>query len=126
MQQYVVQQYDAIINIYAKDSNLRISILLSRASNPGTSILLPWASNPRTSILLPRAFNPGTSILLPWASNPRTSILFSRPQSWAVYPSQGLKLGDVLSVPQGLNSGLSIPPRASNRGCLSLCLVSVL
>jgi len=34
MQQYVVQQYDAIINIYAKDSNLRISILLSRASNP--------------------------------------------------------------------------------------------
>jgi hypothetical protein len=93
-----------VINTYAKNSNQRISVLLPRASNPGTSILLP------------RASNPGSFILFPWASNPRTSILFSGPQSWDVYPSQGLKPGDVLSLPQGLNPWLSIPPRASNPG----------
>jgi hypothetical protein len=105
-----------VINTYAKDSNRIISIILPRASNPGTSILLPRAYNPGTSILLPWGSNPRTSILLPWASNLRTSILFSGPQSWAVYPSQGLKPGDVLSLPQCLNPGLSIPPRASNPG----------
>jgi hypothetical protein len=82
--------YSFAMSLYPKDS-----IRLPRASNPGTSILLPRASNPGSSILLPRASNLGPSILFSGLQTRGSLVPFSGPQSWAVYPSHGLKPEDL-------------------------------